>query len=176
MSQASTRPLFSEVYFREQRQRFLQQQRENARIVETHLERIIEPIRAVSYAAKMELRTSPELASIHYDHSLQAITAGIAAEEIQRLIALCIEGTANESQQRVIAGLRENPKQLREVLISAYQAPAVERFWRHHANTHRHAYVPEPGKMGREMLARLVREHFETIPGITDLRGGARSV
>lgn len=176
MTYSTARPLFSETYFREQQQRFAQQQRKHAAIVEKHLQRVIEPIRAASYTAQMQLRADPNLAGIHYDHSLQAITAEIAAEEVQRLITLCVEGKANESQQRVIAGLRENPKQLRDILISAYQAPSVNRFWRHHANMHPRAYMPEPGKIGRVMLAQLVCEHFATLPGIEDLQGKGRGV
>lgn len=81
-----------------------------------------------------------------------------------------------KQQQRVIAGLRENPKQLRDVLISVCQAPSVDRFWRHHANLHPRAYVPEPGSMGRVMLAKLVHEYFATLPGIEDLHGKGRGV
>lgn len=140
-------------------------------VMDEHLAPHTDSIHAATQRAIIKFRAGTFLHTHTYTDARQRITIGLAGAEFERMVDLFGMGRANESQLRVVASVLENPDRLTDVVEASMKLPGVNRFWRWHAKTHDMSKPVELSEAGKGLLGQILRDHYATIPDITDLHG-----
>lgn len=171
MTQNAPPRLFSDEEIRAGYRREQQVRRDIREYLDKRIAPQVDKLRATFERERMKLRAAFAAEGFETADPCMRATFDTAGKELERLIMLCGTDAASESQQRIVVVAREHPERILSMLEAVYESPAINKFWRHHAKTHHGDAKAQLGVAGHGLLGQLVREYFENIPDISDLRG-----